>query len=115
MKDFRDLEVWRKAHALTLDTYFATRVLPSGESFGLTHQLRRAATNVSTRIAEGCGRDLNAEFGVELRRSKAAASELEYLLLLAHDLGYLSAEDHGRLTEAVVEVRKMVSGLLRRL
>ena len=100
---------------MVLAIYGATGELPSSENFGLTHQLRRSAANVATRIAEGCGRDSNAEFAVELRRAKAAASELEYLLLLAHDLRYVGEERHRELTESVVEVRKMISGLLRRL
>jgi len=115
VKDFRDLDVWKKAHAVVLETYRATRKLPSSESFGITHQLRRAAANVATRIAEGCGRDSNVEFGLELRRAKAASSELEYLFLLARDLEFFGQEEHQHLTEQVVEVRKMISGLLRKL
>ena len=115
MKEFRDLDVWRKAHALALEIYRATRNMPGTESFGLTHLLRRAAINVPTRIAEGCGRDGNVEFGAELRRAKAASSELEYLLLLARDLKYIADEEHRQLTERTVEVRKMNSGLLRKL
>ena len=115
MKDFRDLEVWKKAHMVALETYRATRKLPSSEGFGMTYQLRRAATSVASKIAEGCGRDSNVEFGIELRRAKAASSELEYLLLLARDLEYFGAEEHEHLTEQVVEVRKTISGLLRKL
>ncbi len=57
----------------------------------------------------------NVELGVELRRAKAASSELEYLILLAHDLNYVADEEHAQLTERTVEVRKMISGLLRKL
>lgn len=70
---------------------------------------------LAARIAEGCGRDSNPDFALELRRAKATASELEYFLLLAHDLGHLPDEIHQRLANEVVEVRKMVSGLIRRL
>ena len=64
---------------------------------------------------EGCGRDSNVEFAVELRRAKASAFELEYFLLLARDLTHLTHESHERLSGETVEVRKMVSGLLRKL
>jgi four helix bundle protein len=70
---------------------------------------------MTARIAEGCGRDNNVEFAVELRRARASASELEYFVLLAHDLGHLESDFYGRLTERIVEVSKMVSGLLRKL
>jgi four helix bundle protein len=67
------------------------------------------------RIAEGCGRSNNNEFAVELRRVTASSTELEYLLLLAHDLSYIDEADHRLLSDAAVEVRKMASGLLKRL
>ena len=115
MKDFRELGVWKKAHVLVLAVYRATETLPQSESFGLTIQLRRSATSVAMRIAEGCERSSDAEFGADLKRASASASELEYLVLLAHDLSYFDKADHERLSNATVEVRKMVSGLLRKL
>jgi four helix bundle protein len=115
VKDFRDLEVWRRSHVLVLDLHKASEVWPKSESFGLTHQVRRSAVALATRIAEGCGRDTDSEFAVELRRAKSVASELEYLVLLAHDLGHLGDESHQRMSKEIIEVRKMISGLLRKL
>ena len=115
MKDFRDLDVWKRAHLLVLDLYRVSEGWPRSESFGLTHQVRRCAMGLAARIAEGCGRDSNPDFAFELRRAKASASELEYFVLLARDLGHLPDETYQRLTNEIVEVRKMVSGLIRRL
>jgi four helix bundle protein len=115
VKDFRDLDVWKRAHQLVLELYKLSEVWPKSESFGLTHQVRRSSMSLATRIAEGCGRDSDTEFAFELRKAKSVASELEYLVLLAHDLGHLGDEDHRRVAAEVVEVRKMVSGLLRKL
>jgi four helix bundle protein len=115
MQDFRELGVWVKAHRLALDVYRTTDSLPKNEVFGITVQLRRAAVAVPTRIAEGCGRENDAEFGVQLQKARAACSELEYLLLLCRDLGYLPEELYEGLRLDVVEVRKMLSGLIRRL
>lgn len=70
---------------------------------------------LAARIAEGCGRDSDPEFAIELRRAKATASELEYFVLLARDLGHLPDEIHQRMTNEIVEVRKMLSGLIRKL
>ena len=89
--------------------------MPNSEVFGLTNQLRRAATLMPTNIAEGCGRDGDAELARFLQIAKGSASQLEYLLLLAHDLGHLPDDSHTKLTADVVEVRKMLSGLLKRL
>ena len=115
MRDFRELDVWRKAHQFVLDVYRATDSLPRSEVFGITVQLRRAAISIPTRIAEGCGRDGDAELAACLHKARAAASELEYLLLLSRDLGYLPEQAHDLLSGDIVEVRKMMSGLLKHL
>ena len=115
MQDFRELGVWQKAHATVLAIYQLTGDLPQSEKFGLTIQLRRSASSVAMRIAEGCGRSSDIEFAVELRRATAASSELEYLVLLARDLAYLEAEQYEHLSFAIIEVRKMLSGLMKKL
>ena len=115
VKDFRELGSWRRAHQLALDVYRDTDALPQSEVFGLKVQLRRAAVAVPTRIAEGCGREVDLEFAASLHRARATASELEYLLLLCRDLAYVPEEVYSRLLDEVVEVRKMISGLLRRM
>lgn len=115
MQEFRKLDVWKKAHDLVLAVYRASGSLPKEEVFGITIQLRRAATAIPTRIAEACGREANSEFIADLRRSIAAANELDYLLLLAKDLGYLNSKTHEGLSAQTVEVRKMIYGLVRKL
>jgi four helix bundle protein len=115
MQDFRELNAWKKAHQLVLHVYRAADTLPATENFGLLLQLRRSAASIATRIAEGAGRDSGMEFSVELRRARAAGHELEYLLVLSHDLGYLTDDLHTALSEEVIEVRKMVSGLIKKV
>ncbi len=87
-REFRELKVWQKAHRLTLEAYQASATFPREELFGLTSQVRRAASSIPANIAEGCGRG-----GGDLVRfcelAAGSASELEYHLILAHDLGYL--------------------------
>jgi four helix bundle protein len=61
MRDFRNLQVWEKAHILALDVYKATASFPKGEIYGLTSQIRRSSTSIPTNIAEGCGRNGDAE------------------------------------------------------
>ena len=117
MKDFRELQVWQKAHALVLKIYRVTRGFPSDERFGLTSQLRRAATAIPTNIAEGCGRSTDADLARFADIAMGSASETEYELLLAHDLGYIDRKTHRDLERDVVEVKRMLSayiGYLRR-
>ena len=112
MKDFRDLRVWRKAHDLTLNCYTCTKRFPREELYGLTSQIRRCAASVPANIAEGCGKRSNAEFQRFLGIAAGSASELEYHLLLAHDLELLAAEEYASLNSSVLEVKRMLAGLI---
>jgi four helix bundle protein len=60
MKDFRDLQVWHKAHRLTLSSYRVTNAFPKAETYGLTIQIRRCAASIGANIAEGCGKRATA-------------------------------------------------------
>lgn len=112
MQDFRNLDAWAKAHRLVLSIYNATRSLPREEIFGITMQLRRAATAVPMRIAEACGGEAQ-DMPKELRKAAAMTSDLEYLVLLAGDLALFDEPLRDRLMVDVVEVRKMIFGLIR--
>src|SRR5688500_18488610 len=115
MKDFRELNVWQKAHRLTLDTYRVTRAFPKEELYGLASQLRRSCASISTNIAEGCGRGSDADLGRFVQMAMGSASETEYHFLLAHDLGYLVAGDYQNLSQKIVEIKRMLTGLLQSL
>lgn len=115
MRDFRELKVWVKAHALTLAVYQAARALPRDELYGLTSQIRRSAGSIGANIAEGCGRDGGREFAHFLRVAAGSASALEYHLLLACDLKLLDRQTHDRLSRSVIEVKRMLFGLIRKL
>ncbi|MBI1854633.1 MAG: four helix bundle protein, partial [Chloroflexi bacterium] len=83
MKDFRQLKVWEKSHALTLAIYKATEQFPKQELYALTNQIQRAAVSVPANIAEGCGKNTDAELARYFQIAMGSSSELEYLLLLA--------------------------------
>jgi len=89
MSNFKKLDVWNDAHALVLDIYRATGAFPRAEQFGLTSQIRRAAISIPANLAEGSGRDTQRDFARFTSIALGSADELEYLLILAHDLGYL--------------------------
>src|SRR5689334_20449604 len=98
MQSFRNLKVWEKTHALTLDVYQATNAFPKDELFGLTSQIRRASASVGANIAEGSCRKGDGEFGRFLHIAIGSASEVEYHLLLARDLKILRSQDYDRLS-----------------
>src|SRR6266581_3126146 len=98
MKDFRNLKVWEKAHQLTLALYRITPSFPREEAYGLASQIRRAASSIASNIAEGCGREGDAELARFCIIARGSASELEYELLLARDLTLLHPDDYEQLS-----------------
>jgi four helix bundle protein len=115
MKDFRKLTVWQRAHQLTLAAYRATVSFPRAEVYGLTSQIRRAASSIGANIAEGCGRGSDADFNRFLSMAMGSASELDYHLLPARDLEMLSADKHKELSALVGEVKRMLASLINKL
>lgn len=115
MRDFRELKVWEKSHKLTLDVYKATAGFPQEELYGLTTQIRRSCASIPANIAEGCGRDGDAELARFCRIAAGSASELEYHLLLANELNFLNPKDHGKLTTEVTEIKRMLTSFIQKL
>lgn len=115
MKDFRELKVWEKAHFLTLKVYKATTAFPKDELYGLTSQVRRSSASIPANIAEGCGRGGDVEFARFLQIAMGSASELEYQLLLAHDLKFLKTPDYEQLASEVTEVKRMLTSFMQKL
>ena len=115
MRNYRDLEVWNKAHQLTLELYRKSRGFPKEEFYGLTSQLRRAAMSIGANLAEGCGRQTAAELARFVRISTGSASELDYHLLLAHDFAFLQPDDYRKLCHELTRIRKMLASLLATL
>ena len=113
MGDFRKLAVWKKAHELALDVYKETSTWPKQELYGLTSQSRRAALSIPANIAEGCGKNSDAELARHARGSLGSASELSYYLILAHDLGYMQRASSDGLQADLSEVRRMLASLER--
>jgi four helix bundle protein len=115
MEDFKDLKVWTKAHLLTLAICQRTRVFPRDEIYGLTSQVRRAAASIGANIAEGCGRRSDPELKRFLQIARGSASELEYHLLLARDLQFLTPSEFKELESKILEVQRMLAALVQRL
>jgi len=112
VKDFKELRVWQKAHALTLEIYQATKSFPRDEIYGLISQMRRAAVSVGANIAEGCGRRSDGELTRFLQIARGSASELEYHLLLARDLKLLANDAYQSFEKQLIEVQRMLTSLV---
>lgn len=115
MRNYRDLEVWNKAHKLTLELYRKSCSFPKEEFYGLTSQLRRSAMSVGANLAEGCGRQTTPELARFVRIAMGSASELDYHLLLSNDFGCLQPDDYRELSQELTRIRKMLASLLSTL
>lgn len=110
-KGFRKLIVWQRAHELTLLVYRLTKEFPKHEMYGLTSQLRRAASSVAANIAEGYALGTSAQFLRHLRISQGSLAEVEYFLILSHDLEYINPNEY----EKGESLRSEIGYLLSRL
>ena len=112
MRNYRDLQVWKKAHNLTLALYRVSQGFPRAEIYGITSQLRRAAVSIGAKLAEGCGRRTSTELARFVRIALGSASELDYHLLLSRDLEFIVAEEFTSALAALIEVRKVLTSFL---
>ncbi len=115
MQHYSKLQVWRCSHSLVLRIYKMTATFPSSEKFGLTSQLRRAASSVPTNIAEGSKRITGQDFARFLNIAEGSLSETEYLLVLSRDLGYLAASAAASPLKEISEILRMLNALRQKV
>jgi len=115
MRNFRELKVWQKAHQLVLEVYGITKDFPSEERFGLISQLRRSAASVPANISEGCGKEGDRELSRFMSIAAGSASETEYHLLLAHDLGFLEKNIYIKYNRQINEIKRMLYSFIQKL
>lgn len=115
MRDFRKYKVWEQGHAITLKMYKTTQTFPKSEEFGIKSQMRRASYSIPSNIAEGCGRESDAEFKRFLIISQGSAIELEYFLILAKDLEYINELDCEILDNDVNKIKRSINNLVNKI
>ncbi|MBA3646350.1 MAG: four helix bundle protein [Gemmatimonadaceae bacterium] len=115
MEPFKRLRVWRKAHALAINTHRVAAGMRSSLAISLRSQMVRAAMSIPTNIVEGRGQKGEREFARFLRIALNSGSELQYHLIVARELKMISERDFTSLSDQATEVRKMIHGLLSRL
>jgi len=115
MQDYRKLRVWQGAHKIVLEVYSITNSFPAAERYGLASQLRRSAASIAANIAEGAMRDSDAAFAHYLQIAAASASEVDYHILLATDLGYVEPPMYELLIRELRVLRRTLSALRTRV
>lgn len=111
MKTYRDLIVWQRAYAFTVDLYKVSQKFPKAEQYGLTSQMRRAAVSITSNIAEGFGRSSIREKDQFYAVAHGSLYEVESQLFVAEGIGYLDEVTHARLLLQLEETSRLLQGL----
>ena len=109
---YKDLIVWQKAIALSLEVYRLVKLLPKIETYGLADQMRRAVVSIPSNIAEGKGRNSAREFVHFLSIARGSQKELETQIYLCTQLEYITDEDASTAFNLCEEVGKMLNALI---
>lgn len=115
IESYKDLVVWQKAMDLAVASYGLTRAWPKEELYGLTSQIRRAATSIPANIAEGYGRDNLVSYQQFLRIAQGSLKELETHLLISVRVGIASPETIDPLMARSDSVGRTLRSLIRKL
>ena len=115
IESYKELIVWQKSVELVIIVYRLTDKFPKGELYGITSQIRRAAVSIPSNIAEGYKRRHLGEYIQFLRISDASSAELETQLIISQKLGYGLDKDFEKVNSLLVEVEKMLCGLIGKL
>lgn len=112
---FKELKIWQKARELVKEIYEVSQNFPASETYGLKGQSRRAAVSVVANIAEGSGKGTIKDFNNFLNMSRGSLFELQTLMVLSSDLGYVSESSLETLNEKFLELEKMFYSFQKRL
>ena len=113
--NYKELRVWQRSVDLVTKVYEVTSRFPTDERYCLTNQMRRATISISSDIAEGHSRKLNADFSRFLRIAFGSCSEMETQVIIACKLSYIDKETSGQIINEVEIVQKMLNKLISTL
>jgi four helix bundle protein len=112
VRNYKELDVWKKSVAFTTEIYQLTSGFPNTERYGLSSQVRRAAVSIPANIAEGWGRGSVGEYIQFLTVARGSLMELETHLIVSCNLRFISSEALGAGSREIEEIGKMLNGLI---
>ncbi len=113
VKNFYDLNAWKNSHLLVLEVYRVTASFPQSELFGLTSQLRRAASSISANIAEGFERYHYKDKIKFYYQARGSAAEVQNFIILSRDLKLVSNNDCALIGQKAKDSMQLINGLIR--
>jgi four helix bundle protein len=111
-KTFEDIEAWQRSRALTRSIYNVTSQGTFARDFGLRNQIRKASVSIMSNIAEGFERSGTREFIQFLATAKGSAGEVRAQLYVALDQGYVEQAIFDDLSQSIIKISMMLSGLI---
>lgn len=115
IKSYKDLIIWQKSIDLAVEVYQLSSKFPKEEVYGLTSQIRRAATSISLNIAEGYGRNTTKNYINSLYIAQGSLQELESALLLSTRLNFITEQECEKANSLILEELKMFNSLIHQL
>jgi len=115
MRNYQKWEITLLARRMAVDVYQRLQHFPPDERFALCQQLRRASTSVGANIAEGGGRETAKDIARFLSQAIGSACEVEFLLLLSQDLGYISDELRAPLSKQLETLKHKIYRLRQKI
>ncbi|PWN65837.1 four helix bundle protein [Chryseobacterium viscerum] len=115
MANFKELIVWQKSIDFVTEMYRITETFPKTEIYGLISQIRRAAVSIPSNIAEGNSRRSKPDYLQFLKISRGSCAEVETQLIISKNLNFLNEDDYLKLNEGIIEISKMLNGLINSL
>lgn len=115
MANFKDLLVWQKSIDFVTEIYRITEFFPKSEMYGLISQIRRSVVSIPSNIAEGNSRRSTPDYLQFLKISRGSCAEVETQLIISRNLNFLNDEDYLKLNQQIIEISKMLNGLINSL
>ncbi|AZA72929.1 four helix bundle protein [Chryseobacterium indoltheticum] len=115
MANFKELLVWQKSINFVTEIYELTNDFPKNEMYGLISQIRRASISIPSNIAEGNSRRSVADYLQFLKIARGSCAEVETQLIIAQNLKFLNEEHYLKLNQDIIEISKMLNGLINSL
>lgn len=115
MANFKELLVWQKSIDFVTEMYRITETFPKAEIYGLISQIRRASVSIPSNIAEGNSRRSKPDYLQFLKIARGSCAEVETQLIISKNLGFLNEDDYLKLNQEIIEITKMLNGLINSL
>ena len=115
MRNFKNLEIWKKGFQIAINSFKLTENFPTQEKFGLSIQITKAGVSIPSNIAEGSSRTSEKDYSRFIELSLGSSFELETQLLIAKELGFGNHQLVLNTLELVSEEQKMLQSFQSKL